>query len=839
VCTYTSAHADVDRQRIAQNNKNKLRRICGTMFHLRVKVIGRSKGGARSVAGAIAYRVGSRNGAAAMAYRAGEKLRDPRTGKMFDYRKKAAIDANGFGILHAEIMLPANAPDWMADRQQLIDAIEAGEKREDAQLLREVEVSLPRELTFEQQRELVRTFTQEQFVSRGMIADIAIHDERASDGGRNPHAHILLTMRSVSPDGFGPKVRAWNAKQLVQDWRQIWAEMANEALAANGFERRLDWRRHADRGVDLMPDVYVGPSKGRSFDGVLHAARQESRNAAKQANIDLIEADPGRLITAVAREKATFTRADVAFALRRATGLEASDERHGWLLDAALAVSGVETVAQDRRGVARFATRTMIETEVEMARAARSLARRTTFDATIVPPGSLSVEQQIAYLHATQGPDLVAIAGVAGAGKTTTLAAIAGAFGKCGHRVRGAALAGVAARQLRTEAGIPATTLASLLHGWDRKDASGRPAPISLLERGDVLILDEAGMIGSKDMRRVLVEAEKANAKVIIVGDARQLQAIEAGAAFRALVDTHGAANLTDVRRQSDDWQRHASTLLSTHNIPDALALYRRHDRVHGARTTDDAINHLVAEYMADRQTGQSQLVLAHYRADVQTLNERIRSALRGQGLIGDDVRVPIREQVRSETGEVLQRAAYARFAKGDRILFGRNDRTLGVDNGSRGTVLDVTDNGAFAVALADGRRIDFAARDYPDIALGYAMTVHKAQGATFDRTYVLASARMDANLAYVALTRHRTSTRLFYGSDQFGSSTALDRALARSRPKDSTLDYLDAYLARPDRQPRNSDRSGDIAEAIIRRNAALRAQKATRPQQRGRHRGD
>src|SRR5262249_42966446 len=147
--------------------------------------------------------------------------------------------------------------------------------------------------------------------SKGMVADIAVHDERASDGGRNPHAHILLTMREVTSEGFGRKVRAWNNPALLKEWRETWAEMANEKLAELGFERRLDHRSHKDRGIEVEPDIYVGPRAKRGFDGVMAAARAEQRNEVREENIFRIRGNPEILLDSITREKATFTAADI------------------------------------------------------------------------------------------------------------------------------------------------------------------------------------------------------------------------------------------------------------------------------------------------------------------------------------------------------------------------------------------------------------------------------------------------------------------------------------------------------------------------------------------------
>lgn len=801
------------------------------MYHLRAKIIGRSTaGGNRSAAGAVAYRVGSRQGAAALAYRAGTKLRDPRSGRIFDYTAKAHIDAEGFGILHSEIMLPKGAPAWMADRQALIDAVERRETRRDAQLFREIELSLPRELTLEQQKALVREFAQSAFVARGMVADVSIHDEAASDGGRNPHAHILLTMREITPEGFGRKVRAWNSPELLRQWREAWAELANEHLAALGHERRLDHRSHAERGITLEPDSYVGPKLKHQYDGAIANARADARREVKVRNAEQIRSKPDSLLDAITREKATFTEGDILYALKRATALSEDEPEFDELLAAVTGSPKLVRIARDDRGTARYSTAEMIACEVDMASAAARLAARGRATVKAETPSDLSAEQQRAFDYVLGRGDLACISGVAGAGKTTVLRAIAAAYESAGYRVRGTAVAGIAAKKLADEAEIPASTIAGMFYAWDRRDEAGRPAPIDLLERGDVLIIDEAGMAASRDMRRILVEAERVGARVLLVGDAQQLQAIGAGAAFRALVDTHGAARLGEVRRQQSRWMRAATQEFSEGQVTEAIARYRAAGALHACETTKDAMAQLIDAWLGDRKLGQSQLILSYYVADVEALNAMARAALRTKGLLGEDIRIQVQQQIRNEDGEIEQRAAYRTFATGDRILFTRNDKGLGVQNGTLGHVSRLTPGGAFHVVLDDGRTVAFEARTYGHIAPGYATTIHKAQGQTVDRAYVLASDRFNAHLAYVALSRHRESVALFYGRDQLANERDLVRVCSRQRPKDSTLDYLDAY--RRDRTQAQGGKTERSAQAprepktmqdIVRANAAAR----------------
>lgn len=190
------------------------------IYHLSAKVISRA---------------GGRSSVAAAAYRTAGRLHDDRQGLEHDYSRKG-------GVVHSEIMAPENAPDWMRDRNQLWNAVEIVEKRRDAQLAREIEVSLPRELDRDQRLELLHGFIQREFVDRGMIADVAVHEGKARDGYGQPHAHVMLTMRELTGDGFGKKDRSWNAPDLLLGWREAWAKDTNIALERAGRSERIDHR---------------------------------------------------------------------------------------------------------------------------------------------------------------------------------------------------------------------------------------------------------------------------------------------------------------------------------------------------------------------------------------------------------------------------------------------------------------------------------------------------------------------------------------------------------------------------------------------------------------------
>lgn len=188
---------------------------------------------------------------AAAAYRAGEKIMDERYGAAHDYTRKTGVTASF-------ILAPENAPDWMSNRAELWNAVEAVERRKDAQLCREVLLSLPHELTDDQREALVHQFVRDQFVSKGMVADVNIHTHSPSGDERNDHAHILLTTRTLTASSFGPKERSWNSRDFVHDTREAWADAQNRTFERLGLDLRVDHRSLADQGIDREPEPKLG-----------------------------------------------------------------------------------------------------------------------------------------------------------------------------------------------------------------------------------------------------------------------------------------------------------------------------------------------------------------------------------------------------------------------------------------------------------------------------------------------------------------------------------------------------------------------------------------------------
>jgi Ti-type conjugative transfer relaxase TraA len=369
------------------------------IYHFSSKVISRS--------------VGS-SACAAAAYRSAERLHDNRLDRDHDFTNKP-------GVVHSEVITPDNCPEQFADREILWNAVEAKEARKDAQLAREVEFALPRELNQEQGIELARDFVKSEFTSRGMIADLNVHWDIGADGFAKPHAHVMLTMRSVDENGFGAKQRGWNSSELLQTWRERWAEHVNERLAEHDIDTRIDHRSLEDQGIDLEPQSKIGPAASRMAGQGLESERVDDHLDIAYRNGQQIIADPDLALNAITRQQATFTERDLAmFVHRHSDGKDQFDLAMG-------AVHGspnIVSLGRDGRDQERFTSKDMINVEERMFNSAgimsererhraKEEARERALNEAEARGLSLSGEQRDAFDHVTQGRDLSIVVGYA------------------------------------------------------------------------------------------------------------------------------------------------------------------------------------------------------------------------------------------------------------------------------------------------------------------------------------------------------------------------------------------------------------------------------------------
>jgi ATP-dependent exoDNAse (exonuclease V) alpha subunit len=312
------------------------------------------------------------------------------------------------------------------------------------------------------------------------------------------------------------------------------------------------------------------------------------------------------------------------------------------------------------------------------------------------------------------------------------------AWQRSGIPVLGCGLSARAACELRDQTGVDATTIARLKLALERGRA---------LAPGSVLIVDEAGMVGTRDLAALAHAAESARAKLVLVGDDRQLPEIQAGGAFQALAAQLGALELREVRRQHEPWDRDALAALRRGDVDDFAAAYEQHGRLVAATNADSARAAMVRAWCDSSAAGESSIMIAHRRRDVADLNALARTQLRAFGRIGDDV----------------FRAGERSFAVGDRVVTTRNDQAIGVVNGQGGVVTGLEQR-RLGVRFDDGHLVrlpeSYVVAGHLDH--GYALTAHRAQGATVDRAFVLGSDELYREWGYTALSRHRIEARFY-----------------------------------------------------------------------------
>lgn len=473
----------------------------------------------------------------------------------------------------------------------------------------------------------------------------------------------------------------------------------------------------------------------------------------------------------------TFGRPDVLQALARAqpTGARLADlERLAdQTLNAAQVVRLRDGTAQAGITEHRFSTQELLAAETHLLELAA--ARRHTnaavvsdhaIDRALAARPTLSDEQRdVARRLTTDGDGITVLRAAAGTGKTFVLDAAREAWQEGRREVHGCALSARAARELEDQSAIPSHTIASLKRGL----AEGRELPLR-----SVLVVDEAGMVGTRDLALLADAASRSFAKLVLVGDDHQLPEIDAGGAFRALAEQGDALELREVRRQRQPWDRQALDALRGGDVERWARAYRKAGRITVGRGAADTRAALVNDWA--RADGE-RLMIAGRRADVRDLNQRARALRRASGDLGPD------ELTAGGRG----------FATGDHVLATRNDHRLGVLNGQRGTITAI-DPEQRTITLTTGDRehtLDDTYLAAGHLDHGYATTAHRAQGATVDRTFVLGSEELYREWGYTALSRHRHEARFYV------ARTDLDLHADRAPAPDDVVAGLGLLLGR------------------------------------------
>lgn len=652
-------------------------------------------------------------------------------------------------------------------------------------------------------RMLVLREWREKIIPEGCPYTLAIHS-KGDSGYENWHCHIQyytakddglertpeqwfkraaapyrhrVTKEMVYPqpeDGGARKLKEYfGARGFISTARESWAKHASKYMQERGYGIFIDHRSYKERGIDMQPKKHLGKvatqarREGVDTQNELAGYLLSENKRITYDNGNRIIADPSVAFDYLTYHSSTFEDRDLFKLLHAQT----ADEEQYFRALAAVKSSPELVKIGDR-----FTTVLLLQTEAKMVSWSQELAEKNTHHIDykraqqIAEARGLSDDQKRAFEHILRSGDSVAVTGFAGAGKSYMLSAVRQVYEEQGYQLRGTALAGQAAASLQQSSAIESRTLHSLLGQID----SGKIR----LTPNDVVVLDEAAMIGTRQYVRLVGEAREAGAKLIQIGDKEQLQSIEAGGGFKAITSRIGVVELAEIRRQKEEWARGATQNFGQARTREALTEYIDRGKVHAGENREIAMRSMVAAW--HEAPGESKIMLAATRADTAQLNQLAREAM--CEYLGPDVELKI------ETGK-------RRFAVGDSVMFTRNEYDkLRVKNGTRGTLESVSEVGDMTVRLAsEDREVAFSVQDYGHIDHAYATTIHKAQGATADHSFVFAARSMDRHSTYVALSRHREDAHLYYDREEIQGVHDLQGICSRNREKDLALDFAEA----------------------------------------------
>ncbi len=735
--------------------------MSGDFYHMSQKVISAAKG---------------QSAVAAAAYRHGAKMDRDLTGDVADFRAKK-------DCVHAEIALPEGAPGWaveaygdgrgesVAERSaRLWNDIEAREqehnRRATATFAREQIIALPKDLSVEQNVELVRDYVAREITARGYLANWVIHEK-----GNNPHVHLMYAERSLDADGWGNKIRLGNRRQALVEQREALAEVINAHLEMHGFEYRVDHRSYADRGLDIEPTRKVGPEQRNEYAAEVRAELMARNVEIRAANAEYLRENPAQMLQIVSGQKSEFTREDVWLEVSSRLVFETKEAREAYVDQVmasgdAIAVGALpwaERLPDSVDGtVYASGMRENIRAGV-LVRAREMQESRLGIPMPSMQVSELDGMQQAALDEMLSDRRLSLVTGFAGAGKTFTMSKAVEALREAGIPVMGGALSGRATAEMAID-GLDARTLAAWQSYFATSSDHGR--------RPFVFIMDEAGMVGASQMRAVLEAVDRRGGKLVLVGDEGQLQPVgEIGlyADMRLQLD---GVTIDSVRRQSNPLEREASVQLARRNPELVLNYYDAQGSVHEVAKLGQAVAGMGEAYWsrgdgADDGAGVNPalegqvLALAHRNADVRDLNVAIRSAgLRG-GHLGDVATYQVHSGLNLE------------LAVGERLYVQRGVGRSGLSKGTFVSVVGLDVSGVQVRADGSEASVFVEASDLDRVTHGYAVTVHKSQGITVEHAMVLGSGMMDSHLGYVALTRHRGSMNLWLPEDEIQNGVA------------------------------------------------------------------
>lgn len=772
-----------------------------------------------------------RNAMAAAAYRSCadlvQTIYDQESGLSFNVNHNYS---NKIGLAFSQIMADNIAPEWVYDRQKLWQRIEDIEGRVNSELAKEFEISLPVELTEEQNKDLLKEFVLGSLVARGMVVDVNFHN----DNPENPHAHIMFPMRSLEASeggeiDFGKKRRDWKNVSMLRAIRQEQSVLINHHLELHGYPSRVSHLSHEQRGIDLVPGVHEGPAKWMK-----NAELRQLNHDIAQANAARIIANPSLIIDKLSIDKPVFTVIDIEQELYKTlmVGINPSMLKDGkvaqleiikqaelvQMLKVVLASPRLTVVNySDLKNRMLFAKTDRLELEARFTNQVQELIDNNSHKLVIKPSDigtieagkTFTAQQQQAIISVLAGANISVLEGWPGAGKTTVMREIARQYHQAGYKVIGTTPTNKAATELAAKTGIEVLNTTKLRQMWqaERGYQSGLGLNCNyyrqesyqdhhgILNSKTVLIIDEASMLDLPTLDYYLAEAIKSNIKIIALGDNNQNPAIGYKGGFSKIGDIAGRSLLTEINRhQNQDKQIRAMHIEATqamgrYDIAKALSLYDGLGMIKIYKNEDEKQAALVDAYVlaissaidssalkSEQQAFRSMAIAAYTNREVDSLNADIRSRLKNSGILKGSGN-------QFQSGSMYS-GRMVELCLGEQIIFKSNQVEFegygGVQNNdiaivSRIITIDQNGSGVgeFEALIRHGQngyrtvKIKTGGEQFPiHFKHGYALTGHAVQGASVDQFFYSVDKHSGYEAFNVGTSRHILNCQIFAAQD-------------------------------------------------------------------------
>jgi ATP-dependent exoDNAse (exonuclease V) alpha subunit/5S rRNA maturation endonuclease (ribonuclease M5) len=828
------------------------------LYHCSFGVVSRGNGG--SAVAKAAY-----NAACKLVEQIFDKATGIYTSVIHDYSKKK-------GVVYSEILAPEITQGMYETREDLWNKVQLNEVRKDAQYSRKLTLALPSELSVEENIDLLRNYINESFVREGMIADLSVHMDDENNPHAHVQLTLRnIELDEGGKPSFGLKNISWNRKDMLQTWRSLWAVYVNKALEVRGFNDRISELSHEERGIELTPGIKEGPARymksaeRRELNSKIQRSNEKRIKDNPELIIDKLSINKAAFTKVdIAREVGKYfgvkigkTEADLeslnqinASEFLTAYGKVLSSEKLAILANNSLngeilytssarikleqrLVDTVSKLKEDynhslgitEKDLGEFSfTETVKENIKGVGKAIESTVR---IDLGIRKNIELSSKQKQAVLYALNGPSISIIEGLPGAGKSTVVREITRQLGKKGYRVVGGAVSSSASRNLAEAGGIFTQNLSKWrydIESYERDITGEKFNPALSLDyyekelyqkrpsyftNRDVFILDEMSMVSLPDFDFIKNEILKAGGKIINLGDNNQLGAIKLQGASSKTTEIAGSYVLDEVKRQDNPLHRKATVLMSNYRLKEALEIYKEtkvfETAANREQLREKLVNNYTSEYLIiakeegiDHLSSHGKMAIIAYTNDeVRELNLLVREKLKTAGII------------KGNTFKLVNSTGILEFGIGEQIVFTRNSKRCGVENGDFGIVKSIQGNVLGVELIRDKKsyNIDVDTKDYKSIDYGYAQTIYKAQGKTYDYVKALFESLTGYQVFNVMMTRHVKDLKCYIDQDMIDSNlhnnveykkeekltSAILNSITRRAKSDFSIEYLNS----------------------------------------------